>query len=122
MITLGVEEEYLLVDPATGVPTPAAKDVRRAAGLGPFAEGAEIQDELLQAQIEVATPVCWSLDEVGGHLLRLRHAVASAAEASGCRVAATGAAPVRGGTPIPVTPTPRYLRMEGKPGSWPTNS
>ncbi|WP_329286692.1 carboxylate-amine ligase [Streptomyces sp. NBC_00691] len=114
MITLGVEEEYLLVDPATGVPTPAAKDVRRAAGLGPFAEGAEIQDELLQAQIEVATPVCWSLDEVGGHLLRLRHAVASAAEASGCRVAATGAAPVRGGTPIPVTPTPRYLRMEGE--------
>ncbi|GAA3506926.1 hypothetical protein GCM10019017_00550 [Streptomyces showdoensis] len=48
--------------------------VRRAAGLGPFAQGVEIQDELLQAQIEVATPVCSSLDEVGGHLLRLRHA------------------------------------------------
>ncbi|MFE5974057.1 hypothetical protein ACFQ64_18085 [Streptomyces sp. NPDC056460] len=60
MITLGVEEEYLLVDPATAVPTPAVEEVRRAAGLGPFAESAEIQDELLQAQIEVATPVCWS--------------------------------------------------------------
>ncbi|MFD3663733.1 glutamate--cysteine ligase [Streptomyces sp. NPDC058659] len=114
MITVGVEEEYLLVDPGTAVPAPLVEEVRCAAGLGPFAEGAEIQDELLQAQIEVATPVCWSLDEVGGHLLRLRHAVASAAEASGCRAAATGAAPLRGGLPVPVTPTPRYLRMEGE--------
>lgn len=113
MITVGVEEEYLLVDPATAVPAPVVEEVRRAAGLGPFAEGVEIQDELLQAQIEVATPVCWSLDEVGGHLLRLRHAVASAAETSGVRVAATGAAPLRGGLPVPVTPAPRYLRMEG---------
>ncbi|MFV6030534.1 carboxylate-amine ligase [Streptomyces sp. NPDC056264] len=116
MITLGVEEEYLLVDPATAVPTPAVEEVRRAAGLGPFAESAEIQDELLQAQIEVATPVCWSLDEVGGHLLRLRHALAVAAEESGCRVAATGAAPVRGDLSVPVTPTPRYLRMAGEAG------
>ncbi|WP_306312477.1 carboxylate-amine ligase [Streptomyces hydrogenans] len=113
MITMGVEEEYLLVDPVTAVPVPVAAEVRRAAGLGPFADGVEIQDELLQAQIEVATPVCWSLDEVGGHLLRLRHAVATAAEASGVRVAATGAAPLRGDLPVPVTPTPRYLMMEG---------
>ncbi|MFF8835876.1 glutamate--cysteine ligase [Streptomyces sp. NPDC015130] len=114
MITVGVEEEYLLVDPVTAVPAPVVEEVRRAAGLGPFAEGAEIQDELLQAQIEVATPVCWTLDEVGGHLLRLRHAVATAAETSGCRVAATGAAPLRGDLPVPVTPSARYLRMEGE--------
>ncbi|MET9469132.1 glutamate--cysteine ligase [Streptomyces sp. NPDC006544] len=114
MITVGVEEEYLLVDPVTAVPTPAVEDVRRTAGLGPFAERGEVQDELLQAQIEVATPVCWNLEEVGGHLLRLRHAVVSAAEANGCRIAATGAAPLRGDLPVPVTPTPRYRRMEGE--------
>ncbi|MET9887570.1 glutamate--cysteine ligase [Streptomyces sp. NPDC006430] len=114
MITVGVEEEYLLVDPATGLPAPLVEDVRRAAGLGPLAEGDEVQGELLQAQIEVATPVCTTLDEVGGHLLRLRHAVASAAEANGCRIAATGAAPLRGPLPVPVTPTQRYLKMEGE--------
>ncbi|MFJ3174854.1 glutamate--cysteine ligase [Streptomyces roseus] len=113
MITVGVEEEYLLVDPATAEPAPVAEEVLRTAGLGPFAEGDEVQDELLQAQIEVATPVCWNLEEVGGHLLRLRHAVGSAAEANGCRIAATGAAPLRGVLPVPVTRTPRYLRMEG---------
>ncbi|MFJ8565528.1 glutamate--cysteine ligase [Streptomyces sp. NPDC093514] len=114
MITVGVEEEYLLVDPRTGVPAPMVEDVRRTAGLEPFAERSEVQDELLQAQIEVATPVCHGLEEVGGHLLRLRHAVASAAEASGCRIAATGAAPLRGELPVPVTRTPRYLKMEGE--------
>ncbi|MFB6625702.1 glutamate--cysteine ligase [Streptomyces sp. NPDC056374] len=113
MITLGVEEEYLLVDPVTAAPAPMVEKVRRAAHLGPFADGDEIQYELLQAQIEVATPVCWTLDEVGGHLLRLRHALASAAEASGCRIAATGAAPVLGGLPVPVTPIPRYMTMAG---------
>ncbi|RSS66757.1 glutamate--cysteine ligase [Streptomyces sp. WAC06614] len=114
MITVGVEEEYLLVDPVTGVPAPAVEAVCRTAGIERFAEREEVQDELLQAQVEVATPVCSSLQEVGGHLLRLRHAVGSAAEASGCRVAATGAAPVRGALPVPVTPSPRYLRMEGE--------
>lgn len=114
MITVGVEEEYLLVNPLTGVPTPLVEDVRSPAGLGPLAEPEEVQHELLQAQIEVATPVCWSLEEVGGHLLRLRHALASAAEANGCRIAATGAAPVRGDVPVPVTPTPRYRKMEGE--------
>ncbi|MFD3471104.1 glutamate--cysteine ligase [Streptomyces sp. NPDC058682] len=114
MITVGVEEEYLLVDPATGLPAPLVEEVRRTAGLGPLTEDDEVQHELLQAQIEVATPVCATLDEVGGHLLRLRHAVASAAEANGCRIAATGAAPLRGPVPVPVTPTQRYLKMEGE--------
>ncbi|MFD9003321.1 glutamate--cysteine ligase [Streptomyces sp. NPDC059582] len=113
MITVGVEEEYLLVDATTGLPAPKVAEVRRSAGLGPFAERDEVQDELLQAQVEVATPICSSLEEVRGHLTRLRHAMASAAEANGCRIAATGAAPVRGARPVPVTPTPRYLKMEG---------
>ncbi|MGW7332315.1 carboxylate-amine ligase [Streptomyces sp. NPDC054840] len=114
MITLGVEEEYLLVDPETALPRPWVADVRRIAGVGPLAEDGEVQDELLQAQIEVATPVCTRLEEVGGHLLRLRHAVASAAEERGCRLLASAAAPVRDSAPVPVTPKPRYRKMEGE--------
>ncbi|MCY0962893.1 carboxylate-amine ligase [Streptomyces sp. H27-H5] len=114
MITLGVEEEYLLVDPDTLLPVPWADDVRRAAGVVSLTEDGEVQEELLQSQIEVATPICVRMDEVGGHLLRLRHAVASAAEDRGCRVLASAAAPVRGSAPVPVTPTPRYRRMEGE--------
>ncbi|MEU9088014.1 glutamate--cysteine ligase [Streptomyces sp. NPDC048357] len=111
MITVGVEEEYLLVDPATGLPVPHGAAVRVAAGLDPVSAGDQVQAELLQAQVEVATPVCTDLGEIGGHLLRLRHAVGSAAEASGCKAALTGTAPVKGITPVPVTPVSRYLAM-----------
>ncbi|MEU6388039.1 glutamate--cysteine ligase [Streptomyces sp. NPDC046939] len=111
MITVGVEEEYLLLDPETCLPVPVADEVRAAAGLGPITEDGEVQAELLQAQIEIATPVCTDLDEVGGHLLRLRHALGTAAEKHGCRLAATGVAPFRATTPVPVTHDARYLAL-----------
>ncbi|MFD9357160.1 glutamate--cysteine ligase [Streptomyces sp. NPDC060031] len=114
MITVGVEEEYLLVDPETLLPAPLVQEVRATARLAPIADEREVQDELLQAQIEVATPVCTALEEVGGHLLRLRHAVASAAQANDCRIAISGTAPVKDVFPVPVTSTARYLRMRGE--------
>ncbi|MFV2118692.1 carboxylate-amine ligase [Streptomyces sp. Act-28] len=114
MITLGVEEEFFLVDPVTCLPVPLADEVRRAAGLGPIAGEEEIQSELLQSQIEVATPVCSRLDEIGGHLLRLRHALGTAAEKNGCRIVAAGTAPYRGPLPVPVTESSRYLAMRSQ--------
>lgn len=112
MITVGVEEEYLLVDPETLLPTPLVQEVRATARLAPLAEDREVQDELLQAQIEVATPVCTALEEVGGHLLRLRHAVASAAQESGCRIAISATSPVRDVVPVPITSSVRYVKMQ----------
>jgi carboxylate-amine ligase len=112
MTTVGVEEEYLLVDPVTGLLAPYAEKVRAAAGVEPFVTSREIQSELLQAQIEVATPVCGTLEEVGGHLLRLRHAVAGAAEAHGCRIMASGTPLRREAVPVPVTEQTRYKAMQ----------
>ncbi|WP_256107630.1 glutamate--cysteine ligase [Streptomyces sp. ODS05-4] len=114
MITIGVEEEYLLLDPETCLPVPLADEVRTAAGLDPVFGASEVQSELLQAQVEVATPVCTDLEEVGGHLLRLRHALGSAAEANGCRIAACATAPFREPAPVPVTPKARYLAMRSQ--------
>lgn len=111
MTTIGVEEEYLLLDPATGLPVPQGHEVRAAAGLGRLAADQEVQHELLQSQVEVATPVCDTLGEAGGHLLRLRQAVAVAAENHGCRIAACGAWPLRGGRPVAVTDEARYRAM-----------
>ncbi|MYS23523.1 carboxylate-amine ligase [Streptomyces sp. DvalAA-14] len=107
MITLGVEEEYFLLDPDTGLPAPRVDAVRAAAGLEPAAGRHEVQEELLQAQIEVATPVCLRLDEVAGHLLRLRYAVSAAAERAGCVLAASGTPPMAPAEPVPVSGAPR---------------
>jgi carboxylate-amine ligase len=108
--TLGVEEEYLLLDRGTGLPSPSAGPVLAAADLEPGLRDGEVDNELLQAQVEVATPVCTGLDEVTAHLARFRQAVAAAAEGAGCRLAATGGAPMATG-PVPVTQKERYREL-----------
>ncbi|MFE5187997.1 glutamate--cysteine ligase [Streptomyces sp. NPDC056628] len=114
MTTIGVEEEYLLLDPVTGLPVPASDKVRAAAGLAPSVGDEEVQSELLQAQVEVATPVCETLEEAGGHLLRLRLAVGAAAERHGCRLAPCGTSPLRHGRPVAVTDKARYRAMRSQ--------
>ncbi|GAA3212672.1 hypothetical protein GCM10020256_12260 [Streptomyces thermocoprophilus] len=114
MTTIGVEEEYLLLDPVTGLPVPVADKVRSQAGPGRLAADQEVHSELLQAQVEVATPVCGSLEEVGGHLLRLRHAVEEAAEAHSCRIGACGTPPLRHGHPVAVTDRARYRALRAQ--------
>ena len=113
-VTLGVEEEFLLLDRETGLPTPRIGEVRAAAGQEPGVRREDIDTELLQAQLEVATPVCSDLDEVAGHLTRFRRAVGSAAHRANCLLAATGGAP-RAGTPlVPVTAKERYRTMRSE--------
>ncbi|SFD45863.1 carboxylate-amine ligase [Streptomyces aidingensis] len=111
MLTLGVEEEFLLVDPEHGVPVPLAGPVRAVLGRQPALDTEEVRPEMLQVQLETATPVCTGLDEIGGHLLRLRHALSAAAETAGCRLAATGSAPLAGPLPAPVTEEHRYRAL-----------
>ncbi|MEV0533604.1 glutamate--cysteine ligase [Kitasatospora sp. NPDC050463] len=114
MVTVGVEEEYLLLDAATGVPVARAEQVRQTAHLQPAVEKAEVQRELLQAQLEIATPVCRTLEEVGTHLERLRRALSAAARVHGCRLAACGAAPFADRRPVPVSDAPRYRAIRAE--------
>ncbi|MBY8886031.1 glutamate--cysteine ligase [Streptomyces sp. PTM05] len=109
MVSVGVEEEYLLLDADSGYPVSRWEEVRAAAARQRAVARGEVERELLQAQVEVATPVCDTLDEVERHLRRLRGALHAAAAETGCRVAASGAAPFLG--PAPVTDQPRYRRM-----------
>ncbi|MFG1809511.1 glutamate--cysteine ligase [Streptomyces sp. NPDC049040] len=111
VVTLGVEEEFLLLDEETGLPVPRAAQVRAAAERGTVLRRGEVDDELLQAQVEVATPICTDLDEVTAHLTRFRVALAAATRLSGCRLAATGGAPLASASEVPVTQTRRYREM-----------
>ncbi|WP_031517826.1 carboxylate-amine ligase [Streptomyces sp. NRRL F-5123] len=114
--TLGVEEEFVLLDADTGLPAPRIGAVRAAARHGPVLGGDEVDNELLQALVEVATPVCTGLDEVTGQLFRLRQALTEAASACGCRLAASGAAPLAARVEVPVTGGRRYREMRADAG------
>jgi carboxylate-amine ligase len=75
----------------------------------------DIDTELLQAQAEVATPVCSDLEEVAAHLNRFRRAVGGAARRANCRLAATGGAAPAGASTVPVTAEQRYRNMRAAP-------
>jgi carboxylate-amine ligase len=89
-LTLGVEEEFLVVDKASGALVSRADQVLVHAEP---ALGNAVAAELNLCQIEVGTPVCTTLAEVRSELTRLRRGLSSAAEQVGSRVAAVGAHP-----------------------------
>src|SRR3954453_2222714 len=88
--TIGVEEEFQIIHPET-------RQLRQLAGkVLPKAQGAvgdEVRNELFLSQIEIGTPVCRSLADVRGELVRLRKAVVEAAAVDGCRIGAAGTHP-----------------------------
>ncbi|MEV0056495.1 glutamate--cysteine ligase [Saccharopolyspora shandongensis] len=112
--TLGVEEEFILVDPQTLQPAGSGVAVSRVRHGGN--EG-EVHPELAPSQIEAASSVCRDLCELRRTLIRLRTELATAAAEQGWRLAAIGAAPIGQPGPPPVTDTPRYRRMYAEYGS-----
>ena len=110
-ITLGVEEEFVLLDPATGAPVLAGPELVRMLGGEPG-----VQQELMRFQVETGTGVCTSLDEAGRELLRLRRLAAAAAARLGCRLVASGVAPYRTPGLAAVTPQPRYRELARRYG------
>ncbi len=91
--TIGVEEELQLLDAATGDLVGRAPTVLRAHSPSPVDEAngqAGLEHELQQSQLETATPVCRTLEEVRVHLQRLRAEAAAASAANGCYVASAG--------------------------------
>jgi carboxylate-amine ligase len=110
-ITLGVEEEFVLLDPSTGAAVLAGPELVRMLGGEPG-----IQQELMRFQVETGTRVCTSLDDLGRELLRLRRLVAAAAARLGCRLVASGAAPYRTPGLAAVTGQPRYRQLARRYG------
>ena len=110
-VTLGVEEEFVLLDPATGATVLAAPELVRMLGGEPG-----VQQELMRFQVETATGVCTSLDEAGRELTRLRRLAAAAAASLGCRLVASGVAPYRTPGLDAMTGQPRYRELARRYG------
>ncbi|MFE7287660.1 glutamate--cysteine ligase [Streptomyces noursei] len=103
--TVGVEEEYFLVDPETREVVPAGSRVLRRAAT---ALADRVSGELTEYQIQAKTPPCAGLDELHGHLARMRTSVAAAAAAEGLRIAATGTPVLGAADPTPLRDDPAY--------------
>ncbi|MEV7970196.1 glutamate--cysteine ligase [Sphaerisporangium sp. NPDC088356] len=102
---MGVEEEYLVVDPSTREVAPMAASVVRRAG-------AELGDlvgaEITRFQVEAKTAPCAGVSELEDQLRRMRSAVAAAAREEGLAVVASGTPVLGDVVPPPITDDPRY--------------
>ena len=90
-LTLGIEEEYLLVDPLS-------RDLVATPPEGFMATcqarlGEHVTHEFLQAQVEVGTPVCANIAEVRAELSELRRTVAGVAREHGMAMIAASTHP-----------------------------
>jgi carboxylate-amine ligase len=116
--TMGVEEEFLLVNPRTGHASPCAEPVlARHRHHGPLPEGVKVHRELRLTQLEAASGVCTTAEELRDQLTTARRVLAGAAAAEDCALLATGT-PVG---PSPATPAPassgRYAEIDAVYGA-----
>ena len=89
--TLGVEEEYMLLDSET-FDLVQHIDTVLAAIAGHELE-TQVAAELMQSVLEIATPVCRTAGDVERELRKLRHYVVCVAQEKGLRVGSAGTHP-----------------------------
>jgi carboxylate-amine ligase len=89
--TLGVEEEYMLLDSETFDLVQHVDTVLAAVAGGDFE--ARINSELMQSVIEITTPVCRTAADVERELTQLRSYVIGVAAEKGLRVGSAGTHP-----------------------------
>jgi glutamate---cysteine ligase / carboxylate-amine ligase len=89
--TLGVEEEYMLLD-GESFDLVQRIDTVLAAFVG-HEDEARMKPELMQSVLEVATPVCRNAGDADRELRRLRRAVRDIAAENGLRVGSSGTHP-----------------------------
>ncbi|MEU7075542.1 glutamate--cysteine ligase [Streptomyces narbonensis] len=107
-LTMGVEEEFVLVDRVTRAPVNRAPEVIRGAA-GEL--GGQVQAEFFNAQIEICTGPTASRDALREELLRLRRVVGAVARDARCAPVACGTPVLPPEEPLTVTDTERYRLM-----------
>jgi carboxylate-amine ligase len=107
-LTVGVEEEYQLVDPVTGELRGRARYVIAADWSD------DIKAEMQQHTVEVETRVCEGTSCIRQDLARLRFQAAVAAEAAGVRVMAAGVHPFSPAEGFAFTADPVYQEIRAE--------
>jgi glutamate---cysteine ligase / carboxylate-amine ligase len=104
--TIGVEEEYQLIDPDTGALVSRASDVLSA----DWADA--LQGELHETTVEIGTAICRSWEDVERELRRRRFQASTTAATEGLEIVAAGLHPFSGWSGHSIRPAERYAAIE----------
>lgn len=113
-LTMGVEEEFLLVDREGRL----SRDGPAVADAAEDSSDGELEAELKTCQVEAVSAICTTPDEVVGQLTGLRRELARTAARRALRLLPS-ACPIlpEDGVLSEITPNPRYLRMARRFGA-----
>src|SRR5213592_2961106 len=89
--TLGIEEEFQIVDPET---RELRSHVAEILEEGRMLLGEQVKPEMIQSQIEVGTGVCKNIQEARADITNLRGIIASLAEKNGLKIVAASTHPI----------------------------
>jgi carboxylate-amine ligase len=107
-LTLGIEEEYQIIDPVTRELRSYITEILK----GDHLVLEEVKPELHQSMVEVGSKVCRSPSDLRAELVRLRGAVIDLAAKGGLRVAAAGTHPFSNWMTQEITPLERYIGVK----------
>jgi carboxylate-amine ligase len=107
-LTLGVEEEYQIIDPETRELKSYITEILKGDSL--ILE--EVKPELHQSMVEIGSKVCRTPAEVRTELVRLRGTVMMLAARNGLKIAAAGTHPFSSWITQEITPLERYMGVK----------
>ncbi len=108
-ITLGVEEEYQIINPETGDLDSYVRQLLENGGQ--FTPYSTLKPELMQSQIEAGSSVCSSVHEVRSEIIRMRRLVWNLATEHGMAIASAGTHPFADWSKQNFTAGERYVRF-----------
>jgi len=106
--TVGVEEEFQIVDPETWE---LRSHVQQLLESSAPAFGDSIKREMHQSIVEVGTKICASIEELAEEIIRIRRDLSDAAERVGLRIAAAGTHPFSSWMDQVISPGERYQNI-----------
>ena len=109
--TLGIEEEFQIIDPDTGELRCVVSELIES---NTALDEVQLQRELHQSMVEVATGICANIKEARRDVCRNRRAVARIAERVGMRIGAASTHPFSRWQEQTISDSDRYLDLVGE--------
>ncbi|MGI8588975.1 MAG: carboxylate-amine ligase [Chloroflexia bacterium] len=110
LFSIGIEEEFQIVDPATGDLRAHIEEMMTQAGR--YEIGDQIKQEMLQSMVETVSKVCETVGEAREEIYKLRRTISDLANRSGLAIVSSGTHPFSHWQTQLVTPNDRYRILE----------
>jgi len=106
--TLGIEEEFQIIDPVT---RDLRSHITEMIDEGRMILGEQVKPEMHQSMIEIGTGISNNIQEARADLIKLRRAVSSLAGSKGLRIAAASTHPFSSWKDQKITPDQHYAAL-----------